>query len=483
MNNIQHIFPEDWPSFEQKVKGVVGQLIQEKRSLDAEKLIPSPSSPDLNGLVPDGFPSEGRGIEEGFSFLKEKLFAHYAPSDHVRNFAFIPGPASPVSWLGDLITSSYNPHASNSNQSAGPSVLERKTIEYLNQLIGFPPTAGGLFLSGGSVSNLTAVVAARDAVLNEHTRAYGVAYLSDQTHSSVIKALKIAGFYGHQIRIIETGQDFKMNVDTLRKNVEEDAKQGLKPFIVIATAGTTNTGSIDPLEEIADLCYEQKMWMHVDGAFGASIAFSGTHRHLLSGVERADSVTWDAHKWLFQTYACGILLVRNPKYLYQSFHADPEYLRDTQTNEDTNFMSLGPELTRPARAVKLWFTLQTTGLKAIEKAIDCGFSAAEYAEEVLRQQTDWEVVSEAQLGILNIRYAPKGYSAEEQDRFTRDACDALRSSGYAWVMTTQLKGRTVARLCIINPQTSRKDIEETIFRLQSFALDSLRSSGTQHSLC
>lgn len=209
-------------------------------------------------------------------------------------------------------------------------------------------TAGGLFVSGGSMANLTALAAARDAVLGEGGWERGVAYVSEQTHSSVAKGLHVIGVPRDHVRVVPCDGAFRMDVAALERAVAADEAAGLRPFVAVATAGTTNTGSVDPLREVARVCRAHGLWMHVDGAFGASVLLT-RHRGMLDGVELADSLLWDAHKWLFQTYSCGMVLVRDRAHLVSTYAAHPEYLRDLEGGGVTNPWDLGPELTRPAR--------------------------------------------------------------------------------------------------------------------------------------
>lgn len=272
-------------------------------------------------------------------------------------------------------------------------------------LAGYPKESGGLFVSGGSIANLTALTAARDAKLDCNERRHAVIYVSDQTHASVAKGLHIIGFVREQIRTIPSDNSFCMDISALRTAIKNDIKDKKKPFAVIASVGTTNTGSVDMLAEISAVCRKYNMWMHVDGAFGASVLLSKQYRKNLSGIELSDSLSWDAHKWLLQTYSCSVVLVRNQSDLVHSFAAHPEYLKDAETTaESIEFWDLGAELTRPARSLKLWLTLQVTGINEIGRMIDHGCAMAEFAEKLIRENPDWEIVSPAQLGIINFRY-------------------------------------------------------------------------------
>ena len=417
-----------------------------------------------------GISAEARECRDVVEQMLSDIYPHRARMDHPRSFAFIPSPASPLSWIGDLLTAAHNPHMGSWFQSSGPSCIEAELVAWLAAQLGYPPVAGGLFVSGGSMANLTALTVARDQMLSEEERTRGVAYVSEQTHFSAARGLRIIGLLDRQIRKIAVDAQFRMDVRELREAIARDRVAGLQPFAVVASAGTTNTGAIDPLHEIADLCAAERLWMHVDGAYGASLALSPMHRPLISGIERADSVAWDAHKWLFQTYGCGLILVRERKHLAASFHALPEYLRDAQSSDDSvNFWDYGPEQTRPARALKLWLTLQVLGTRAIGEMIDHGIQLAEWAEDELRRHEHWQIVSPAQLAIVTFRYVPPGVSDESLDAINTGISRQINDDGFAGILTTRLNGRTVLRICAMHPEATEEDMRETIHRLNQYA--------------
>lgn len=220
---------------------------------------------------------------------------------------------------------------------------------------------------------------------------------------------------------------------------------------------------------IAALCREYDMWMHVNGAFGASALLSDKYRKKLSGIELSDCLSWDAHKWMRQTYSCSVVLVRDKSRLVQSFAAHPEYLKDAETSEDNvEFWDLGPELTRTAQGLKLWLTLQVLGKAEMGRTIEYGCHMAELAEKLIRESKGWEIVSPAQLGIVNFRYIADGtLSEKETDRINAEISKEITESGFAQVFTTELRGKKVLRMCIINPETTEQDICDTINRMKN----------------
>ncbi|MNW35397.1 L-2,4-diaminobutyrate decarboxylase [compost metagenome] len=422
------------------------------------------AGPDTIARLRDiGFSGKGKAVEEVFEEMISNVYNHQAIMQHPRCFAFIPSPVSLLSWLGDIMTSAYNPHAGSWLQSSAASFIEKEVIGWMCDLAGYSEISGGLFTSGGSISNLTALAAARHVKLSEKEYTNGTAYVSSQTHSSVTKGLRILGFRTDQIRRIPSDDCFRMDMVALEKAVVADRKAGKKPFAVIATAGTTNTGSIDPLNEIADLCERHNIWLHVDGAYGASVLVSSKHNHLLEGISRADSISWDAHKWLMQTYGCSALLVKDRKHLRSCFSTASEYLKDATTDEEEmNYWDLGIELTRPARSLKLWLTMQVLGIDVVGAVIDHGFRLAEWAEDEIKQHNHWEIISPAQLAIINFRYAPPGLSDKQQDSFNKRISQDVLKSGYASVLTTEINGRTVLRICAIHPNTTEEEMRSTI---------------------
>src|SRR5258706_3743242 len=321
--------------------------------------------------------------------LERDVFRNVMNIGHPRFFAFVPGPSNFVGAMADALASGFNVFNGSWLGGSGPAALELCVVDWLRQWCGFPEEAGGLFVSGGSMANLTALAAARHARLDDRT-AGAVVYYSDQTHSSVDRALRVIGFAPDQIRKIATDAEFRLPLDALSHAVERDRRAGLRPFAVIANAGTTSTGAIDPLREIAAFCRSNDVWMHVDGAYGAATAVCDRGRQLLDGLELADSLSFDPHKWLFQPIECGCVLLRDAAILKAAYRIMPEYLADVHRNvPEVNPCDYGIQLTRGFRALKLWMSIQYFGLDAFRAAVERGFILAEVAEGKLRTMPRW----------------------------------------------------------------------------------------------
>jgi glutamate/tyrosine decarboxylase-like PLP-dependent enzyme len=374
-------------------------------------------------------------------------------ASHRRFFARVPSPASFTGILGDWLTTGFNTIAASWAGGSGPSALELTVLEWIRELMGFPAGSEGILVSGGSAGNMTALAAARHAGYDRSV------YVSDQTHASILRALRVLGFASDQVKLVPATDGFRWGPHALDDAIREP-EQGRA--IVVATAGTTNTGAVDPLGDLADLCAERDLWFHVDGAYGAPAVLAPAGRAVLGGMERADSLTLDPHKWLFQPYDVGCVLVRRPGALEACYAMNPEYLRDVETTAEgeVDLRNRGLELTRRSRAAKLWLTFKTHGAPALAAAIARCLALAESVQACLEADPYWEVVTPAQLAVITFR--ARELSSPEHVARARE----LTASGFAAVSCTELGGRSVYRLCLINPRTRLEDVTETLRRLK-----------------
>ncbi|HMB89726.1 MAG TPA: aminotransferase class I/II-fold pyridoxal phosphate-dependent enzyme, partial [Rhodothermales bacterium] len=329
--------------------------------------------------------------------------------------------------------------------------------------------AGGLCVSGGSMANLTALAVARHARLADDMTG-AVIYYSDQTHSSIDRGLRVLGFAPEQIRRLPSDEHFRLDLHALREAVRSDRATGRVPFCVVANAATTNTGAVDPFVELADFCHAENLWLHADGAYGVAGVLCKQGRTALAGLDRVDSLSLDPHKWLFQPYEIGCVLVRDRRLLRDTFHILPEYLLDTQgPDEEVNFADYGIQLTRSFRALKLWLSFKIFGVAAFREAVAHGFRLAEVAEQTLTKMPDWVLTSPAQMSIVSFRYAPAEQSAAAQDALNVEIVERMSADGFAMLSTTVLRDQTVIRLCPINPRTTEDEVHTTLHRLDAFA--------------
>jgi glutamate/tyrosine decarboxylase-like PLP-dependent enzyme len=480
VSNIQHLTPFFMP-IDNKLQlsrdemrrlgyRIVDRLIEHFETVHEKPVTRLASRVELEARLREPIPERPAGVDALFDQLERDVWSNIGHLNHPRFFAFIPGPNNFVSVMADALAAGFNPFAGTWIAGSGPAQIELVTIDWLREMCGLPEMAGGLFVSGGSVANLTALAIARHIKLDDQIE-NAVLYCSDQTHTSIERAVRLLGFTHTQLARYQSDDSFRLPIKSLEEAVTRDRMTGKRPFCVIANAGTTNTGAIDPLNELADFCAAENLWLHVDGAYGAAAALCERGRKLLDGMGRADSLSLDPHKWLFQPFEIGCVVVRDARMLKQTFHILADYLEDTQrVEEEVNFCERGIQITRSFRALKLWPSFKVFGVAAFRAAVECGIEMAEFAESLLRQSSCWEVISPATLGVVAFRFIPQGASEAEINLINQKLVGAIMEDGFAFISSTILNGRAVLRLCTINPRTTEGDIRATIQRIEELGV-------------
>ena len=434
---------------------VVDRVIEHLVTLDEQRAISESSMDELAAVLGGPAPTAPTAIEQDLALLADVAAANQQHGDHPRYFARVPGPSSYPAILGEWLATGMQAVTSSWGGGSGPTAVELISLAWLRDALGLAATCEGILQSGGSLANATAIITAR------HMRGTGVIYLADQAHSSIKRAILAMGHPASDLRILGTDDHHRLPPASVAAAIDEDMAAGHRPLMVIATAGTTNTGVVDDLPALSAICQAHGVWLHVDGAYGGPAALSARGRAAMPGLELADSFVIDPHKWLFQPYDIACVFVSQPGALEQTFAMYPEYLADLDSDEP-NMHNRSLELSRRGRAFKLWLTFRAYGLPTLAGAIDRGIGLAEYAEAVIKENTRLEVVTAASLGIVTFA----GIRASDEDHVA--AAAALTADGYAAATSTVLKGRTVLRLCIINPATTTQDIDGTIERLASY---------------
>jgi glutamate/tyrosine decarboxylase-like PLP-dependent enzyme len=399
------------------------------------------------GAVPEG------SFDEALRALFEDVLPYGSRSGHPRFFAYIPFAGTWPGALGDFVASAANVYAGSWQEGAGPTQLELEILDRFKQWIGYPPGAAGSLVSGGSLANLTALACAREALVGA-MRDDLVLYASDQAHSSIGRAARVLGFRPDQLRVLPVDDAMRLEPETLAEAVAVDVDAGRRPFLVAANAGATSTGAVDPLAGLSAVCRERGLWLHVDASYGGFAVLTERGRAQLGELAAADSVTLDPHKWLYQPYECGCLLVREGAVLRRAFELRSDYLRDAEAaGAIVNFGDYGLQLSRTSRALKLWLSLQTFGLDAFRAAIDRTLDLAVHAAERIRSSPRLELAAPPSLGVVC---------------FTRDdgAVDglvaALEASGLGLVSSTRVDGREALRLCILNHTSTEADVDAVL---------------------
>ncbi|CAM1343627.1 pyridoxal phosphate-dependent decarboxylase family protein [Tenacibaculum amylolyticum] len=474
MENYFDLSLEEMKSYGYKIVDLIAEHWDTMR--EKKPVAEASNRKDLDQIFLQEAPEKASNANDVLNFVMENIVPNSTVVSHPKFYSFVPGPSNYISTMADSLATGLNIFSGGWIASPAAAELEIVTVNWLLNMFNFPvKEGGGIFTSGGSMANLTALVTARRIKCGDDF-SKAVIYLSDQAHSSNIKAIKVLGFKKEQIRIIPTDFEFRIGINKLKNAIAKDKLEGLQPFCFIANAGTTNTGTVDPLNEIADICEKENIWMHVDGAYGGGAILSKKGKRMLTGIERADSLTVDPHKWFFQPYEIGGLLVKDASWLSSTFSEKPEYLRDVEGNEsEINFYDYGIQLTRRLRALKFYMSIKTYGLETFRKAVTYNIELTEEVEEYLRKAKTWEVVSPATLAIINFRCNPINENLTEKqiDYLNQEISKRVLASREAVFVTTILNKQVVLRMCLINPRTTIDDVKDTLNQCEKYAKEIL----------
>jgi len=431
---------------------VMEAIIADHLQLGAGRVGQTGTRGDLERILREPAPEVGIDLTALLAEVQHKVIEQSFRASHPRFLAFIPSAPTFASVLGDCLTANANLFAGVWKEAAGAAQVEIIVLDWFKQFLGYPTEAMGILTGGGSEANLTALVVARDR-LTFADRGRAVLYASEHRHWSIDRAAKIIGMHPEQIRPLPCDREYRLRADALRDAITHDERAGKLPWLVIANAGTTNTGSVDPLPAIADVCAERGMWLHVDAAYGWPMTLSAEGKALLRGIEGADSITLDPHKWFAQPFEAGCVLVRRGNLLAQSFSMRPEYMQDVVPNGDEiNFCDHGIALTRRFRALKIWFSIKLLGIAWFRRLIEHCCALTAYAEALVEQQACFEITSRRKMSIVCFRY-------RGSDALQLAIADELTRDGRAFISTTRLDGRNTLRLCFVSWRTTAADVD------------------------
>jgi glutamate/tyrosine decarboxylase-like PLP-dependent enzyme len=438
-------------------------MLVERLTGDPGPVVRSADPARLRDALAGEPPEQPAEFDDVLAGLERDVLPYVARISHPGYLAFIPGEGTWPGALGDLIASALNLDTCWWLGASGPAALELVVLEWMRRWVGYPEGAGGVLVSGGSAANLTALACARESLVGTMTPD-AVVYMSDQAHVSLAKGARALGFRPDRVRIVASDAAGRMRCDALRGAVEADLAAGLRPLVVVANAGSTGVGAVDPFTELAGVCREHGLWLHVDGAYGAFACLTERGRDALAGMELADSITLDPHKWFYQPVELGALLVRDRRLLRRAFEISHDYLQDVQAEaQEVNFSDLGLQLTRTSRALKLWMSVRYFGLAAFRRAIDRCLDLAQHAQRRIESEAELELVTPASLGIVTFRRHPAGVDDEAAlDRINAELAAATADDGRVFVSTGQVRGRAVLRLCVLNHSTTRELVDLAI---------------------
>lgn len=420
------------------------------------------SSREIRSGLDSKLPIEGTDFDSLLKVFRETIVPFSRQNAHPRMFGYVQSPGTPIGAFADLLASTLNANLTIWRSAPAPVELERMTIDWIRQILGFPAEALGLFVSGGSMANLAALAAARQMKPDSLGRLR--VYASSATHFSIAKAAALLGIGRENVQHIAVDNRFKMRVDDLVKKINADLEAGYVPFCVVGNAGTVDTGAVDPLREIRDVADRFQLWMHVDGSYGAFAILADSARKLFSGMEQADSIALDPHKWLYLPVDVGCVIYRNPESAHAAFAHEAEYTRMFGEEADEAFVcwDYGPELSRRFRALKVWMLLKGVGLDRLSAAIENNLACARHLEAMVQASDDFEMGAPVELSIFCFRHLPaqlRNESSQAIDAFNERLLVALQRDGSSYLSNTTLGGRFALRGCVLNYRTTLRDME------------------------
>lgn len=435
-------------------------------------------------LEPEGVPLE-KLIAECRTIID--LSRH---NGHPRFFGYVASPATPIGAYADLITSALNGNITCWRSGPAGTEIEKMVVRWLGSLIGYDKEVHGLLTSGGSMANLIALLVASRRRSGNETARKGLwnsgppmtVYASEEVHMSIAKAADILGFGRDQVRAVACDERLRIDVGVLREVIQSDLDKGLRPFCVVASAGTVNTGAVDPLSDVAAVAREFDLWFHIDGAYGAPGVLDPRKRGLFAGLEQADSVSLDPHKWLYVPVDAGCLLFRDEATVKTAFNTeDADYIKVHGLTDDETFAywDYGIELSRRFRALKVWLTLRYYGTRRIAEAISGDIALASYLAEIVNLAKDFELLAPVELSICCFRYVPPSPERRvesELDRLNERILAIVQKGGRAYVSNATVNGRFALRACITNFRTTKSDIDLTVEVIREAAKEAILMS-------
>jgi len=462
--------PADWDAFRALAHRMVDDALDEISAIREKPVFVAPPADVKSRLLSEPTPMDGQGEEAVYEQFLSDVFPYRNGNISPHFYGWVMGNSFPLAFMSDMLASTMNPHMAGLDQS--PRYVEEKVVDWFRELMGFPLGTTGLLLSGGSMANLTGLVVARNARAGYDLKTEGLwqapmqtVYCTSETHSWLRKTMEAIGMGTRAMRVVPMHADYKIDVGALRQMIAEDRERRFQPLAVIGTAGTVNNGASDDLDAIADVCAEEKLWLHVDGAFGALVAISPKLRSIVKGLERADSVGFDLHKWMYLPFECACLLVRDGKAHEETFMNTATYLQIFDRGVvagGTPFSNRGLELTRGFKALKAWMSLKAYGFNRFAAIIERNVEQAQELAVLVKERDSLEVVAPVPLNIVCYRFVVAGLTEEELNAANQEILYRLQERGIAVPSSTVIDGKFCLRACIVNHRTTSQDLMDLV---------------------
>ncbi|MDX1640968.1 MAG: aminotransferase class I/II-fold pyridoxal phosphate-dependent enzyme [Balneolaceae bacterium] len=466
---------EEFEQYIHKAAAIVEELYSEKlnRNVFAGK-----SATEVASLFEERIPENGLDPIELLEKVRTDIVGASTMNIGPNFYGYITGGGNQIAILADMIAAALNQNNLKWHSSPVSTELENRVIKWICQFIGYPDTAMGAILDGGSTANFNALAVARKNMAPEGMSEEGMynqkpmtIYVSEQGHSSLDKAGDMLGIGKKYLRKVKTNDRFQMDLTDLENQIRIDKNRGLYPICVVGIAGTTNTGAVDDLKGIAAIAKKHELWYHIDAAYGGPAAKVDSVRQLFDGLELADSIVIDPHKWMYIPFEAGCFIVKNREKLRRTFSTIPDYLRSEQDDDGrTDMMEYQLPLTKSFKSLKVWMTLKAYGAKRLKETIQEDMNHAKYLAELVEESEDFELLAPVPLSIVVFRYVPKGVSESKIEEINKWLLPVIEKDGRIFLTGTKVSGKTALRTCFINPRTQMKHVKNI--------LDVIRNLGT-----
>ena len=461
---------------------VIDAIADYHASLTHRRVLPNVTPEEVATRFTDRLSEEGESAEVLLADWRERVVPLLTASGSPRHFAYVNGSGAMIGILAEALAACTNTNAGAWKLGPAATEIERQCLRWIADFIGYPADTGGIMVSGGTMANFTALLTALRHVAPYNSTEDGLqdaarsgrflVYTADhEGHVSITRVADMLNLGRNAVRFVPSKPDFTMDVDELDRMLAADRARGDLPFCVVAQLGSVNVGAVEPIDALADVCAKHDVWLHGDGACGLLAAGVAQTRDLFRGIERADSLSFDAHKWLAVPHDCGIVLVRHGERLRRAFSIEAPYLRGSLDTQDValDYLEYGPQMSRAFRALKVWMVLRFFGAHGLREVFAKNLGLARHLHHLVREHPDFEVIHEPTLYLYCFRYVPNNLARRQKepgvrtrlDRLNQEIVEAIQRSGLALVMTTRIHGRVAIRMSICSHRTLEQDVDAT----------------------